>query len=383
MLRYFFVLALGLFLLAPLTAQKPVALRAFTLFHGKQVQAFELFNPSTEAKEDVLSYVRAARSFTIRPEVLQAIHQADAGMIQLILPEPLDIRLDLYRTSIYSAGARILTSDGRSYEPDRNILFYRGIIDGNVNSLAIVTILEDKVQIVFSDPYGNRRIQPAEDGSYILFYDQDIKVTKHIDCFTPDSGKPISLDDQKELDRRTMTGNCVEIYVEADHQSYLDNGSSVPNTEAWVASLFNEVTTLYANESIPIEVSDVLVYSNWDPFVGFNNTGDVLNAFRLHIDTLNYNGRLAHLLSTRTLGGGIGYVDVLCDNTYQCAFSANLTTTIIHFPTYSWNVEVVTHEMGHNFGSYHTHACVWNGNNTQIDDCGNVWAFNNGQPVEG
>ena len=29
----------------------------------------------------------------------------------------------------------------------------------------------------------------------------------------------------------------------------------------------------------------------------------------------------------------------------------------------------MTHEIGHLLGSRHTHACVWNGNNTAIDGC--------------
>jgi hypothetical protein len=111
------------------------------------------------------------------------------------------------------------------------------------------------------------------------------------------------------------------------------------------------------------------------------NTSSILNAFASHIAGLSYDGRLAHLLSTRSLGGGIAFVDVVCSTTNPCAFSSTLTTDILPFPTYSWNVEEVTHEMGHNGIVAYTN--VWNGNNTQIDDCGNVYATNNGGTPEG
>jgi hypothetical protein len=39
---------------------------------------------------------------------------------------------------------------------------------------------------------------------------------------------------------------------------------------------------------------------------------------------------------------------------------------------------VVTHEIGHNLGSSHTHACVWNGNNTAIDGCGPTAGYSEG-----
>src|SRR5690606_2449176 len=38
----------------------------------------------------------------------------------------------------------------------------------------------------------------------------------------------------------------------------------------------------------------------------------------------------------------------------------------------------MTHEMGHGFGSPHTHACAWNGNNTAIDGCGPAAGYSEG-----
>ena len=380
--RYIAGLAVFLISIVSLVAQKPVALKTMSLFQGHQPVSYSPFHPSTEAKSDILFYVNEARSFTLRPDVLTSLIQDDPGLIQISLPAPADLRLDLFRTDIYRNGASIKTSDGRTFTPDPKVHFYRGMIHGNPNSLAIVTVTTDDILILFSDENGNQRIQRTQDGQYILFQDQDIRIPKNIDCKV-DEEEFSSLPSDTTSSHRMVSGNCIEIYVECDYKSYLDNGSSVSSTELWVAKLFHEVITLYDNESIPVNLSDVLVYTTPDPYVGMTNTSSILNAFASHIAGLSYDGRLAHLLSTRSLGGGIAFVDVLCSTTNQCAFSSTLTTDILPFPTYSWNVEEVTHEMGHNLGSWHTHKCVWNGNNTQIDDCGNVYATNNGGTPEG
>lgn len=366
------------FALSGALAQKPVASKTIAVFKGHQPETFALFNPATPSKEDTRQYVEQSFSLTIRPEVLDALRKANAGLIRLQLPSPVNLSLDLYRADVFSDEAMITTTDGRSFAPDSDHRFYRGMITGNPNSLAIVSVLDGDVQILFADDNGNKRIQPAADGKYILFDDADIRIPKNLNCFVDESGDISPFNDSDNLPNRLLTGNCVEIYVECDFKSYQDNGSSVPNTEAWVAALWNEVITLYENESIPVAVSDVLVYTTTDPFAGLNTTSAVLNAFRAHIDTLTYDGRLAHLLSTRGLGGGIAYIDVLCSNSNQVAFSSSLSTNIVPFPTFSWSVECVTHEMGHNMGSPHTHACAWNGNNTAIDGCGPTAGYSEG-----
>ncbi len=363
-------------------AQKPVALETIHLFQGTQTETFALFNAASSSKPEFSTLIEKSHTLILRNVVLNALQNKRPGLFKLQLSDPFNIVLDLYQVNVFAQGAAIMTSDGTSRPPNPNHHFYRGIIHGDMNSLAIVSILGDKIQILYSDASGNHRIQQTQDGNYIAFADKDILIPKQMECFTEDSEEG-SHDSGSVSTERSMTGNCIEVYVEADYKSYQDNGSSVTNTEAWVTSLFNEVITLYANESIPVSVSDILVYTSQDPYAGFTTTSQVLTAFTNHIDTLTYDGRLAHLLSTRTLGGGIAWLDVLCSTSNPCAFSASLSTTIVPVPTFSWNVEVVTHEIGHNIGSKHTHACVWNGNNTQIDDCGNQWAAGSGNPIEG
>jgi hypothetical protein len=382
MRKYLLVVASLLLIMTTGSSQKPVAEKALQLFSGREAQTFSLFTHAREADEGLQKYVDKGYTLTLQPESLYALTGANADLIRLQLPSPVNVQLDLYRVEVFSAEAAISTSAGRRISPNPNHKFYRGMINGNPNSLAIVSVFEERIQILFADEKGNKRIQQREGLQYVFFADEDIRIPKEFECHTDRIDQNFHQDGSYGSGSR-MTGNCVEVYVECDYESYLDNGSSVPNTEEWVAELWNEVITLYENEEIPVAVSDVLIYTEADPFINLNSTSAVLSAFRAHIDTLDYNGRLAHFLSTRSLGGGIAYINVLCSNSYQVAVSASLSTTIVPFPTYSWSVEVVTHEMGHNMGSYHTHSCNWNGNNTQVDDCGNVWANNNNNTPEG
>ncbi len=361
-----------------LCAQKPVAIETIASFRGRSHETISLFNPASPAKEGLQHYVDKAYSMTLQPGMIQKLITSGPDLLRLHLPSPFNLDLDLHRVDIYSSTAQIKTSDGLRWTPNPEYIFYRGMIEGDPNSMAIVSVLKDKIQILYSDDTGNKRIQQTQDGSYIAFEDNNILIPNPMDCYVNDKAGSSPVLHPDNTPNRMLTGTCVEVYVECDYKSYVDNGSSIPNTEAWVAALWNEVTTLYANESIPVSVSDVFIYTSTDPFASLSSTSAVLNAFVSHIDTLAYNGRLAHFLSTRGLGGGIAYIDVLCSNSLQCAVSTSLSTSIVPFPTYSWNVEVVTHEMGHNMGSPHTHACAWNGNNTAIDGCGPQAGYSEG-----
>jgi hypothetical protein len=66
---------------------------------------------------------------------------------------------------------------------------------------------------------------------------------------------------------------------------------------------------------------------------------------------------VAHFLSGKNTGCGIAYLGVLCNRTYGYGVSGSLAGNFnIDNPSVVWDILVVSHEIGHNFNSPHTHC---------------------------
>jgi hypothetical protein len=91
----------------------------------------------------------------------------------------------------------------------------------------------------------------------------------------------------------------------------------------------------------------------------------------------SFNGDLAHLLDLANYGG-VAWINSLCGSTSSRMAYSGIDANYNNVPTYSWSVNVVCHEQGHNLGSRHTHACAWNGDNTAIDGCGPTAGYTEG-----
>ena len=159
---------------------------------------------------------------------------------------------------------------------------------------------------------------------------------------------------------------CFDQYVEADHHLFLEKGSDVQQSINFISGLYNQVMGLFGNEGITLILSEVMVWSSPDPYNS--------NSFTAFSNAMasGFNGDLAHLVSRNpNQSGGVAWLSTVCHSNsyYKTAFS-KINSSYNEIPTYSWSVSVITHEVGHNLGSQHTHACVWNNNNTPIDCCG-------------
>jgi len=335
---------------------------------------YNLFTISeNKIKEKHIPFVTEAEYLNPNKAVLKDIINQNSKIIELHIPTGSDtIILEMFEVNFLSDGYQLRDSDGENYT-NNNGRFYRGVVKNNRQSLAIACIYEDELRIVYSNVESNYRIQKTKEGDYIHFHEQNLLVDDKIECFTSDPRMDIDKEIANIIKKTKCVneGNCIEVYLECDYQTYLDNNSDVLLTEDYVKKLMNEVITLYEIEDITILISEIFVWSSPDPYALLVDPIEIVYEFMDQKNASGYNGRLAHLLSTRGLGG-VAFRDVLCSDTAAFGISTSLTNNILPFPLYSISVKLVTHELGHNLGPHHTHNCVWNGDNTQIDDCGNI-----------
>ncbi len=295
------------------------------------------------------------------------------------------ITLGLEEVEVFVPDHYFATSSGEQTLLDLSqIATYRGNIVGDQNSWVTLTIANGKAIYMIANNKGNYEIHPQKDGDYMGYYSKDLVKQRTYNDNTPeDSYKPVRLN----MEAGSRTGNCIQVYIETDFSVFQSLGSST-NVATWIIGQMNNVTAVYAISDVTMKAaSPTFIWSTADPYQSITNIGLVRDAFVNRIGS-SYAGRLAHLLSMRNLGGGIangigGYCATYPTFPGPQCVSSQLSANIDPVPTYSFNTYVICHELGHVMGMRHTHACVWNNSLTQIDDCGNVHAANNGETPEG
>jgi len=279
---------------------------------------------------------------------------------------------------------QLSTSETRKKENVESY-FYHGVVEGDYESWATLAVINGEYKILIASNDGNIELSKIKEDRYAIYESTDLIKKSEYKCHTDEVA---SLKPRSTQDERSVGSDCVELYIECDNQSYIDNGSSVANTEAWALALMNDVATIYNTINIPLVVNSVFVWNSSDPYSSSTTIQAVRDSFVTQIQD-TYDGRVAQLFSTRPMGGGLAYgVGGLCgsypDFPGPYTVSTSLATTYDPYPNFSFTVNVVAHELGHVFGARHTHACVWGTDfDSQIDDCGNVYAIGNGDQPEG
>ncbi len=291
--------------------------------------------------------------------------------LRLKLPDPNSngtITVLLYEKEIYTSNFKITVSDNSIAVPAKAVN-YRGMIENKNNSFAAISIYENEVMGLICDERGNfnlGKLKNDNQNTHIFYNDKDLTATNPFVCGTTEDIKKLKNNNRIGGNNNTSSVNCANLSWETDQDIYTDKGS-IGLVSTYINGLFNQVSTLYNNDGITVNLESLFIWNTVDPYIG-PSSGDYLDQFGTN--RTSFTGDLAHLIGYGG-GGGVAWLDVLCDGStsYRMGYSG-ISANYNSVPTYSWTVEVVSHEQGHNFGSEHTHDCVWNGNNTAIDGCG-------------
>ncbi|MDB0025413.1 M12 family metallo-peptidase [Flavobacteriales bacterium] len=349
-----------------------------------------------EVKEDrssqalVLEAVRQAEdavALSMAPSALETLRMKNANAFFLNLPKPKSARtaggeawsFELERFFAHPATIRLgWTMDDVTEEMDYvpQLQSFRMKLRGQ--AVGSLILMKDHVVASFHDGGVQYDLMHRKDDLYVVADMNGLRNHSPFSCGTADAQEGLERRVQRSLENqsRQVDGGCVEIALDIDFDTWATFNNAANATE-WALALMSGVEAIYTQELDGLaflQASYVHIWQSVDPMDAYvNNAGAMLDNFRQTWEsnsTLDAVQRdITHLISKRfdTGTGGIAYLGVNCGS-YAYGFSANLNNTSnYNINSYSWNLDVVSHELGHNFGANHTHWCGWPGG--AIDNC--------------
>ena len=299
-----------------------------------------------------------------------------------------EVTLSLERFTVLNPGATVVAeSNGITQSIDvSGIVLLEGSVDGEAGSRAFIGISEAGVHGFIHAAEGTYSIStgpsdPANPGEIWIGLAADVPV----------DGPPAPFCGFHPMDRRltpagawiapprsgsgggtTRTGPCrsVDIAIDTDweYTSRLFGGNAGVSAQ-YAIVLLGAVGQIYKNElNVRLTTNFVRTWSsNSDPYhVG----GNLLDEFSGHWGASMgaVPRELAHLLSG-DYGGGVAYLSAVCEAWGYGLSGVNgwFPSPLVNRHDGNWDLMVVAHELGHNFGTGHTHDSY----EPVIDGCGN------------
>ena len=296
---------------------------------------------------------------------------------ELTIPTTLgDVRLALEPWDILGGGEVSVTDAQGRHPANVDVTLYRGAIEGDPGGWAVVALTPDGVQGVLSTRSGRMLLSPVEPPRRGFAPLHAIRpegpsesAPRAWSCGVEGAGEQRWLDPDHPLRRAPglspqVNSNLLmfSVAVDCDYELLANKfAGDLTNATAYMLTVLGTSSLIYERD---IHVQLTFPYLNFwatsdDPY-NQTTTSATLPEFRSYWNA-NMSGvsrSIAHLVSGRNLGGGIAYLNALCGS---AGYGVSAIDAVYTYPTNSttWDVEVISHEIGHNFGSPHTHSCYW------------------------
>lgn len=171
-----------------------------------------------------------------------------------------------------------------------------------------------------------------------------------------------------------------DLIIETDYEFYsLFNNTTT--AAQYVADLIAYISSLYAAEiNTKLRLKQVVLYTSPnDPWTAEETSSALYEVQEYylanHADTKRTT---VHFLSGKDMNGGVAYIASICtapsyasrQGSYDFGVSGGISGSFTpNSPLIVWDAYVVAHELGHNFGSSHTHSYDLDHNYSLPVDC--------------
>jgi len=330
----------------------------------------------------------------INSEHVDHVLENKGESLDIVLPffNETSLELELTRKDITLDNFQLVTQTAEgifikeNYEP--SFVSYK-IESGDPMVTGIITYYKGRVQAVIkngTDVFELTRLEPTRDSNlpadlYMLVNVADSPFETPLICTADMLDEEHGVHELIEENHNSMRsgGNvCVNVAIEVDYFTRLTFADSSQAVD-WALGILTAVGEVYEEEVNISIVSDyAFVWEVEDPYNSYiDQSTDMLYSLK---DKWNMDEAFAtvdrdlvHLFTKRndTGTGGIAFVNGAGNTNYGYGFSSSLTSDMeyadIPAPFFHWNLLVVSHEIGHNFGSMHTQWCGWSGG--PINNC--------------
>ena len=352
--------------------------------------AGSLLTPVTPAPHSLPRGVARGRTLALGRTALAELRTRTTAVVPSFpLGGDATVALELRRFEPFAPGARVEAVDGRGVRavklPDH--VYFTGTVRGEPDSRVLLIAARDHVRGFVAArgtvyPFG-----PDRRGRHRSYALRDVDPTAY-----PRPGAFCANDLHRDQVESLLVNRSARVAaglepppiaytssglvqadaaIETDHELWARFGSDAQTLD-YLASLAAASSAIDERDvSVRLSFSYVRLWPTasdpWSATALDQQLAEVRNYWTNpanDMDAIAGPHALVHFISGKSVQGGIAYIGSVCDPRYSFGVSQVFGHFDLSDPTQIWDVLVVTHEIGHNLGTPHTHCY-----SPPVDEC--------------
>jgi cysteine-rich repeat protein len=365
---------------------------ALAVLPADPARAGRLLAPVTSAPRALPRGVSRGQALALGRAALAELRRAPASGVVDAFPLGVDgtADLDVRRFEPFSPGARVesVGDAGVRAVPLPDQVYFTGTVRGDAASRVLLVAGPDRVHGFVATKGTLYQFGPDAAGRHRSWALRDVDPTRWPppgdfcanDLHRDKVDSPVvnrlareALGLESPPVARTTGVVGADAAIETDHELWAKFGSDA-GTLDYLASLVAAVSAIDERDlGVRLQFSYIRLWASAsDPWTATAPDGqlDELRTYWTNpandMNAVAGPHDLVHFVSGKAVQGGIAYIGSVCDPSYEYGVSQVYGHFDVSTPSQIWDVLVATHEMGHNFGTPHTHCY-----SPPLDECYN------------